>query len=160
MEFASRITFTGRSRRWGGGVAFLEHRIVDGDTPGALGRRYLITREQFEDVVAQENHRATVPLEINSLTPGVLRVTGSGWYDALVAMEPVEGVPVITFTSSQPPELESESPPTITYLQTIASGLHQVHDLSWEQLVTRLRISDVVSDTWTHDELLAALTAR
>ena len=138
-------------------MAFLEHRHVIGDSPGALGRCYLITRRQFEDVVAQENARPTVPIEFDSLSPGELKVTGSGWYDALVALEPMNGVPVITFTSPQPPELNSVAPPAIEYLRTIASGLRQIHDLTWDQLIERLRDPVVVSETWSHEELRIAL---
>ena len=48
------MCFVGRSTRWGGAPAFLEHRTGG---PTALGRRYLVTLEQFADVQAQENRR-------------------------------------------------------------------------------------------------------
>ncbi len=158
IEFPSQITYAGRSRRWGGGVAFLEHHHVTGATLGALGRRYLITRGQFEDVVAQENARPTTPVETDSLSPGELRVTGTGWYGALVALEPVKGVPVITFTSPDPPELAPALVPALEYLRTIAVGLHQIHNLDWDRIIERLLVPTVVSARWNHDELLLAIT--
>lgn len=158
MEFPSQITYAGRSKRWGRGVAFLEHRHVADPMPGALGRRYLITRGQFEDVVAQENARPTTPVEIDSLSPGESRETGSGWYGTLVALEPVQGVPVITFTSPKPPELAPAMAPAIEYLRTIAVGLHQIHDLGWDRIIERLLVPTVVSEQWSPNDLLVAFT--
>ncbi len=157
MEFDSQITFNGLSKRWGGGVAFLEHQRVDSGTPGALGRRYLVTQEQFEDVVAQENRRPTMPLPFESISPGETRVVGEGWYDALVSLRPVAGVPVFTFTSSTAPESSTSTPPALTYLRTVASGLLQAHDLTLAQVVDRLRVPGVVAASWTAPELLNLL---
>ena len=41
----TNVCFTGHTRRWGGAPAFLEHRP---HAHGALGRRYLVTLEQFD----------------------------------------------------------------------------------------------------------------
>jgi hypothetical protein len=49
------LYFSGRSRTWGnGGVAFIRENQARGPT---LGRIYLITDEQFNDVVMQENSK-------------------------------------------------------------------------------------------------------
>lgn len=153
LEFSTQVTFTGVSKRWGGGVAFLEHRRRS-DTPGALGRRYLITREQFDDVVAQESRRPTTVVNVDGLDPGELRVIGSGSYDALLALQPVDGIPVITFTSPNPPENRDAAVPSVDYLTTIATGLRQVHRIGAELIVERLRLVPIIASNWSKRELL------
>jgi len=153
VEFPTQVAFAGLSKRWGGGVAFLEHRGRP-DTPGALGRRYLITREQFDDVVAQESRRPTTAVEIDRLDRGMVTVIGSGWYDALLTLEPVDGIPVVTFTSPNPPESLEASAPSVEYLSTIATGLGQAHGIGWERIVERLRLVSVIASNWSKRELL------
>lgn len=82
------------SDRWGlGGVAFL-----DVTAPGeALGRAYLVTDEQFEDVHAAEGR----------------------WYDLLVELDPIDGVPARTFTGS---ERLPDNPPGDAYRRTVEAG--------------------------------------
>ena len=71
VVFGTNICFAGHSARWNGAPAFLEHRAA---ATGALGRRYLITLEQFADVHAQENRirpgGLEVPDDILDLAPG------------------------------------------------------------------------------------------
>ncbi len=160
MEFPSQITFAGQSKRWGQGVAFLEHRHAATATSGALGRRYLITRQQFEDVFAQENARPTEPINFGPSNKPRLHKISDGWYGALVVLEPVDGVPVLTFTSTSPPEHEISNAPSIEYLRTIATGLSQVHGLDMHLIVDRLRISEVIGRKWSHNDLHQAITQK
>ena len=156
VEFAQSVCFAGHSPRWGGAPAFLEHRTATG--AGALGRRYLITREQFADVLAQESGRPfdSVPLpDLDELEPGTRVVIGDGFYDALVILAPIDGVPCLSFTSPQPPDAREPSPPSEPYLRTIITGLAEVHDLDDEALATHLSASRGIRPTWT----LAAMTA-
>jgi len=157
IEFPTQVAFMGKSRRWGGGVAFLEHQRRTPDVPGALGRRYLITREQFDDVVAQESHRPSTPIDVDALTPGVVNVVGSGWYDGLLALESVDDMPVVTFTSPTPPEAGPANPPSVDYLTTLAAGLSQIHLIDLEQIVDRLRVVDVIASNWSREQLLEVL---
>ena len=57
------LYFRGQSQLWGGGVAAIDHQ--PGDQP-ARGRAYLITTAQFEDVVAQESRRETMPIDLGA----------------------------------------------------------------------------------------------
>jgi len=159
VEFPTQVAFAGKSKRWGGGVAFLEHQVRP-NMPGALGRRYLITKEQFDDVAAQESHRPTAPVSIDQLDQGKVSAIGSGWYDGLLALEPVDGTPVVTFTSPHPPEATKAAAPSIDYLATIVTGLGQVHDIGFERIIDRLRLVAVIAATWTQRELLDIVEAR
>ena len=98
VRFETAVCFVGRSTRWGGAPAFLEHDRSA--RPGALGRRYRVTRQQFADVLAQESGRPldSVPLpDLDELEPGTRAVIGDGFYDALVILAPIDGVPCLSF---------------------------------------------------------------
>lgn len=158
VEFASAICFTGRSRTWGGAPCFLEHQLAEG--PGALGRRYLITEQQFADVMAQENGRPfdeIVLPSLDDLEPGSMTVVGAGNYDALVALPPVDGAPVVTFTAPVPPETRTPSAPAAGYLSTLLRGLRETHSIDDRELAERMLRSTGMTPTWTLEEVLALL---
>ena len=146
----TNLCFTGHTRRWGGAPAFLEHRPHES---GALGRRYLVTLEQFADVHAQENRRrpgdVQLPDDITDLAPGERRTVGDRAYDTIVGLEPVDGHPALTFTAPSPPESRTPAPPSASYLATILHGLREVHDLDDDVLVDRLLAAPGVADGWT-----------
>ncbi len=149
--FRSGIRFAGHSVRWNGAPAFLEHRPA---TVGALGRRYLITKEQFADVVAQENG-ADIPLSIpfDQVRADIHTVIAARAYDTIVGLEPVDGVPVATFTSSSPPERRAAEPPSAAYLGTIVRGLAEAHDLTAAELAEHLLHAGGVAPTWDIGEI-------
>lgn len=146
FEFPHQICFSGTSSRWDGGVAYLEHRVTD---PGALGRRYLLTWEQLDDLVSQENRRISAPLPIHETGRGVRRAVGRGPYDSLLGFEPLGGIPVVTFTSPEPREDAPTNAPSAAYLATIAQGLATQADLSPAAVVSRLLAAPGVADGWT-----------
>jgi hypothetical protein len=89
------VHFAGRSAVWGGGVAFLDH-LRRGKS---LGKAYLVTSEQFDDIVAQEcGHPIGVrPADINAaISKGVH--DGAGRYGRLVHVGDLDGSPAFTFT--------------------------------------------------------------
>jgi hypothetical protein len=98
IRFHARPHFAMRSTVWSGGVAF-----VDPDPQAAcLGRAYLITAEQFDEVVAQENGTpVSMADQIDFeqvLLSGTHRI-GDGQYETMVHIGDYEGAPVITFTA-------------------------------------------------------------
>lgn len=158
VEFASGIYFSGHSRRWGGAPAFLEHRPADGR--GALGRRYLITREQFADVMAQESGRefdSVVLPDLAGLTAGSLVAVGDGFYDALVGLGMFGGVPCVSFTSPEAPESRQAAPPSAAYLGTIVRGLAESHDLEHHEIATRLVAAPGVAPEWDVESVTALI---
>jgi len=151
----STVRFLGDAAKWGGGgVAFLDH----GDSGSAPGRRFLITKGQFDDVAAQESRRDTVELPIDSLEPGVVMSIGGGFYDGILALEPVEGVPVVTFTSPHPLVDLPINSPSAAYLGTIVRGLQEVHP-DFDNVVAALHRSPGVATGWTMQQV-AALVAN
>ena len=154
VTFASAVCFRGHSELWAGAPAFLEHRRAVAPARGALGRRYLITMAQFEDVLAQENTRDTHPVEFPH-TPGDTVLAGPGRYDRIVALDPVDGIPVVTFTDPHPPEDTEPAPPSPAYLGNIVRGIGAVHDLTPSAISDHLLTASGVCPTWDHAAIIA-----
>lgn len=154
ITFPSAVCFRGHSKLWGGAPAFLEHTP---DGPGALGRRYLITLEQFEDVLAQEN-RLDTPIPVDPERPvGEAQVVTDRPYGQVVTLPPVDGHPVLTFTSAQPPEKREPAAPSASYLGTIVRGLAGVHPLTHTEIAGHLLLASGVSQRWDHASILELL---
>lgn len=143
IRFEGRMHFAGSSYRWGrGGIAF-----IDNDSSGhALGRAYLITFEQFEDVVAQENGKSVSSVSVDGksvLDKGSSEV-GAGLYNNLVHIGDYKGYPVFTFSSSfsaqdavsnaqvssnKYSKYGSTNKPSKNYLRMIGKGLEESFEM-------------------------------
>ncbi|MEM9202337.1 MAG: hypothetical protein AAGC53_11775 [Actinomycetota bacterium] len=158
VHFTNGICFSGHARSWGGAPAFLEHRPAVG--VGALGRRYLITSDQFGDVLAQESGRDfdTIALpDLATIEGGTRTVIGDGFYDALVALDPIDGVPCVSFTSPEPPEHREPAPPSEAYLRTIVRGLADIHDLSPGDIADHTLAASGMQPTWDRERVMGLL---
>lgn len=121
-----RLRFAGESRRWTGGVCF-----VDLDPSAtAYVRAWDITAEQFEDVFAQENRRAIgEPFDWPAALQGAT-MAGASWYGQILPVElplVTSDQPAFTFTWTTRFPLQAPAP---AYRETIASGLVDHPDLS------------------------------
>lgn len=115
-----RLDFAGHSR-WGGGVCF----VTEDDSTFSWVRAWDITREQFEDVYAQENgSKATgESLPWDQLLSKQSVTVGSGYYGRIIRLDLAMATadqPAMTFTWSKPKRL---NPPSKSYKQTIEAGL-------------------------------------
>lgn len=121
-----QMYFAGLSKTWNGPVAFIDPE-QGGET---LARAYLITRQQFWQIVAQES-LSTIggqPPTPDDLPTDASGITGEGKYDRLVNCGDLDGYPLLTFTS--PTRHETFAPPMPAYLQTIGLGLCEAHGIS------------------------------
>lgn len=151
-RFTQGIRFLGRSTKWGGGVAFLDHRhVADG---GAAGRLYRITAGQFTDLAAQESRRQRHPIELGGLVVGEVNAIGAGAYDGVLALDPVDGLPVLTLTSPRPIDTQRPTPPSAAYLRTILRGLLEVHHVPAQELIDVLLTAPGVAERWSDEEML------
>lgn len=102
------LYFANQSRTWGnGGVAFL--KLEKDEKIETLGRAYLITTEQLEDVKKQEG-------------------TSSNWYGHVMALGEMAGIPVKTLTRL--PENMGHyvsNFPSLEYLDMLRRGLWETY---------------------------------
>jgi hypothetical protein len=125
------LYFAERSVRWeGSGVAF-----VGAPRPGtgiALGRRYLITAEQFTDMIAQENHLdpdSARLLDLDRVAQEGDHAFSDARYGRVVHVGEVDGLPVLTFTAPHLSGWAAPTPPTVPYLRLIATGLAEAYGM-------------------------------
>ncbi len=125
-----QLYFANHSKRWDGGAAF-----VDTQTPvetRTIGRRYLITWGQLEDIFAQENGATqTLPLSYDEFTEQGAVHGYDGWYDTVLffgfSTNSDAQVAMATITSSQ---RHPVNPPSAAYAEVISRGLGE---LGYEQ---------------------------
>lgn len=137
---AHRRFYAGVSRTWGGGgVAFVDPE--PSATAATPARRYLVTVEQFHDVLAQESGRPVgAEIDLGPLEPGTTRILGPGAYDRLLVTGLVDDVPVVTFTTPADPATLDPNPPSEAYLATIVAGLVEAHGFD-EDTARRVALS-------------------
>lgn len=145
----AELIFGGTSRTWGGGVAF-----VDCDQRSeTMARLYLITLDQFSDVVAQENW----------LEPGSLAVPGDAdlgdelSYGLVTALGELDGHAILTLTRRPGTEPAAPAP---AYLRHVARGLVESHGLDAGDVAAYLAEKRGVREAMTEPELLSLLERK
>jgi len=136
------LAFAGRSRVWGGGIAFFDPQ-ADGEL---AARAYLITFGQLSDVVAQETRRP-VGSDL-ALGSGVDRrwALPSAAYETLLHLDDRDGLPMFTITSLQ--NLDP-APPSAPYVRTMLDGLGEAFGWTTDERVHYLLRAPGVMPTWT-----------
>lgn len=143
------LYFAGTSRLFGGGIAF-----IDPTRSGTTHARcYLITHDQFEDLVAQENGRDTTAIDLSAMAVGNAHALGEGRYETIVHCGEVDAIPAFTFTSA-PGRREHSSAPSESYLSLIVAGLEETHRLGDRGTVDYLYSHPTVRLGWSRPELV------
>lgn len=127
-----QLRFCGASRRWGGGGVAAVGSQPD-QAAATLARAWLITREQFEDLAAQENAVERLELPWDDLpAAGALRRLGDGLpYGSLLGCAPLDGLPALSLTGMDELPLAA---PSAGYLRALAAGLRQTYALNKQGL--------------------------
>lgn len=120
------LYFAGYSRGWNGAPAFIRS---GGKTDLTYARMYLITYDQFNDVVIQENGR---PVDGTRFIPAFeelgkrkeITLPGRRLYSKLLYVQDDNGYPVLTLTTDQKLEVGS---PSAAYVRVIAAGLLETY---------------------------------
>jgi hypothetical protein len=129
-EIAAELCFGGWSQTWGGGVAFVR------TSPGAKAkaRLYLVTLDQFSDVVAQENWLVPGTISIEPTEQQIV-LDGEHTYRVVIPLGMRDGTPVLTVSQLAATDIAA---PTTPYLRYIAEGLRTSHGLSTDEIVAYL----------------------
>ena len=148
------LHFGGDALRWGGGgVCFIDPRPGSGT---AVVRLWNVTREQFDDVAAQENGLEPGSLDVDhdaAIDAGHLDVHERR-YGRVLYCGRYEGDPVFTFTGH---ELRANSAPGDAYMTVVARGLVEC-GLSPDEAAAYLMAAHGVPAGWSHAQIVALLT--
>ena len=120
------LYFAGNSVNWHGAPAFIRRSVKAATT---LGRMYLVTDDQFNDVVMQENDGAVdgsrfVPPFEELLQKDEFLLPGNRLYGHLLRIAERDGWPVITFTTKRDLPV---NPPSEAYIKVITSGIKETY---------------------------------
>lgn len=127
------LYFAKSSDIWqGGGVAFIKSNRDD--NVRTLGRMYLITDEQFVQVVRQENalevEDSAIQLDFEEIIRTGQAVIKGNWYSRVSFLGDDEGYPIFTFTSSEADDEIVPNAPSEKYLKTIIKGIKETYELT------------------------------
>ncbi len=125
-----QLYFAKEYSSWGrGGVAFIKNEVTDEVI--TLGRMYLITYNQFIEVVKQENDYTgeLVMVFRDAIDKGNAVFLNNAWYGNLVYLGEEQGLPIFTFTNQD--DLNDEiNPPAKEYLDTLKRGVKESYEIS------------------------------
>jgi hypothetical protein len=153
------LLFAGSSGTWGGATA-----TFDPDAHATVAcRAYLVTVEQFADVVAQETRRppgGDLAVTLASALPDVdsTYALGPGRYETVVRLGTRDGASLLTVTAAQvgPPDLAA---PSEGYLRWVAHGLREAHGWPARRVAVYLASAPGARGVWTREAVEALLRA-
>lgn len=153
VKFDNPIFYAMNSNVWSGGIAFMDHS----QEGRALGRAYLISSGQFDDVISQESgHKAKGHhVDLDAAVENRVLEDGDRIYGTLVHVGDYNNRPVMTFTSKfttedamygdmhfasrtgkgRGPRFVGNSP-SDSYMRMIGSGLKETFGLSKDEQTT------------------------
>ena len=155
IQLPGSVYFAWESTTWGGGVAFLAPS-EPGTSPG---RAYLLTHEQFSDVVAQEMHRPPgADLDLAVLGGNRSWAFGDGRYETLHVVDTIDEVPVVTFTAPATAPLDYRAP-TAAYVRVMGRGIRASHGWTASRTAEHLLTCRGIGPDWTASDLAAVIEA-
>lgn len=125
IKIPYQVKFLEHSKRWEGmGVAFLDKSHSNSLSYAVA---YLVTIEQFKDIVKQENNRNVLD-ELNLSRDELLKGTSKSvftntWYQDIVYLGEIEGIKSYTFTCSSDRFNNRAVKPSLNYVKTILTGI-------------------------------------
>ncbi|WP_042457065.1 hypothetical protein [Neobacillus dielmonensis] len=102
------------------GVAFIG--LNQNPVNPTISKKYLITAEQFVDVVKQENNGIDFHLDLSEVKKAGSKVFRHSWYGNLVYLGEEQGYPIFTFTAPWDITETYTRKPSTAYLSTIVNG--------------------------------------
>jgi hypothetical protein len=133
-EVAGELVFGGRSRTWGGGVAFLDPDI-EVSLP-TKSRLYLIELEQFEDIIAQENWLEPGSIALDEPLGSEASDVGKDlMYGRVLNLGACDDIPVLTVTKGV---AAAPSRPSPVYLRYIGAGMREAFGMRPAEIASYL----------------------
>ena len=133
------LYFAKNSKSWENkGVAFIKS-IKDPDAQ-TLGRMYLITWEQFTQIVHQENNIGpSTRIDFDTTIKNGESLIPPLWYGRIIYLGDEEGHPIFTFTAKWEYDGIIPNPPGEKYRRTIEKGLKEAYGMNDDEISAYLR---------------------
>lgn len=151
--------FARSSGSWsGGGVGFIKTNFDP--LQRTLGRMYLITRDQFIEVIKQEiGTTDNLTLDYNAaMQNGSFIARNRSWYGNVLYLGAHNSIPIFTITyqdNSQPYTKPSEA-----YVRIIARGIAETYpSLTTQEIVNYLMAKGGIQGNYTPEEIRTITTA-
>ncbi|WP_099355007.1 hypothetical protein [Fredinandcohnia onubensis] len=145
------LYFAKEARRWDSkGVAFIDGSPNE-DT-ATYSKKYLITSEQFIDVLKQENSGLQFDIDLQKVKEsGSMIFRKKAWYGRILYLGDDGGYPIFTFTAPWDIETVAFNKPSYEYLDTIISGLKEYY--SKEEIIQYLENKPGIKGNYSTEEL-------
>jgi hypothetical protein len=130
----NELYFAKESKNWNdGGVGFIKPKF--NKKVQTYGRMYLITAEQFIEIVKQENNfEGELLIDFKKAKEkGSLILKQKTWYGNLLYLGEQKGNPIFTFTNKKN-MTEDINPPSEQYLKTIINGLKETYHFNENEI--------------------------
>ena len=145
------LYFAKEAARWGyQGVAFIG--LKEKRDCVTYSKKYLITVEQFLDVVKQENNGIDFDIHLNEIKKkGSFLFRSHSWYGNILYLGENKGYPIFTFTAPWDINEVEWNKPSHSYVTTIINGLKS--DYSNEEIYKYFKNTPGIKDKYSDDEL-------
>ena len=144
------LYFSKCSKRWKGGVAFID--TVRNPSARTYGKMYLITSEQFQEIVQQENGHHDMMIDLNLAKEVHTYSFNDSWYGNILFLGERDGYPIFTFTANGEMKKQEITSPSIPYLRNLYRGLLALQ-LEPQRIIDYLTTKRGVRENYTKDDL-------
>lgn len=150
----SQLYFAQEASVWNSkGVGFISNQFDYSNR--TLARKYLITKEQFIDVVKQEiDFKGNLEIDFDTcIRQGSLIFKDPAWYGNLLYLGAHKNIPIFTFTSKKD-FTDKINPPDSTYLKTIIEGIKEVFSFNDLAICDYLIKLDGIDGNYSRGQLI------
>ncbi|WP_163538713.1 hypothetical protein [Gracilibacillus sp. YIM 98692] len=145
------LYFAKESERWQRqGVAFIG--LKKDEKSYTYSRKYLITVEQFMDVVKQENNGAELNLDLQDVMKNGFKTFRDSWYGTILYLGEEDGHPIFTFTADWDLDVPFNKP-SKEYLSMIIHGLKSTLSLKNIEIIDYLITKPGVANNYTDNDM-------
>ncbi|ENH96014.1 hypothetical protein J416_13089 [Gracilibacillus halophilus YIM-C55.5] len=152
------LYFAKASERWQNqGVGFIG--LTKDERWYTYSRKYLITEEQFTDVVKQENNGATLNVDFDEVIEHGFKTFRDSWYGTILYIGEEEGYPIFTFTADWDLDVLFQQPSS-QYLRMIIYGLKSTLSLDKHEIVAYLIDKPGIEGNYKESDIEALVEAE
>jgi len=147
------LYFAKNAPHWNnGGAGFIG--LKSDENNYTLSRKYLITKQQFVELVNQENKTTGINIDFEEIINLKSKNIFDGKYGNLLYLESIEDIPVFSFTIKEKMGDSEFVKPDEIYLKTIIAGLKEIYYLSNIEYVEYFLTKPGIKENFTKQELL------